>query len=1199
MARVIIALMVVLAASMSHAQDPWFDTKVDYGVGGRPLSVSASDLDGDGDNDLAVANYSPDNVSVLINNGDGTFQTAVNYATGTTSYSVFAIDLDGDGDVDLAVANIDSDNVSILKNNGDGTFQPAVNYGPGDWITVFASDFDLDGDNDLALGNVDAASVSILMNNGDGTFEPAVQYSVGGKPWCVFASDLDGDGDSDLAIADIASDRVSVLKNSGDGTFQVGVQYAAGTEPISVFAIDVDGDGDNDLAVANIDSDNLSILKNNGDGTFQAAVNYVAGDRPRAVFAIDLDRDSDNDLVAANAGSDNVSILKNNGDGTFEAAVNFAAGDGPFSIYSSDLDSDGDNDLTVANESSNTVSIIMNLTALPHVPTTIRVPSDQPTIQAGVDVALNGDTVLVADGTYTGEGNRDVDVSGKVIVVRSENGPENTVIDCDASAADPHVGFLLTSGTTTIRGLTIMHAFGSAVFAEGQDIVLDSCIIRENQGAGVSTGSAILKDCVIEDNSGIGLYSHVGALTSCKINRNAGGGASFGQGVTDIDSCSFEANVGDALYFRGGTNLVTNCRFGGNGTGIGVWVEDSPIQLSVLHCEFTANITSGSGAGVRFWEGSLGDSRLVIDSCYFERNVAESGGAISLRCFNSSIPVEISRCRFRSNVASRGAGIEIIAGSCIQGLSIHSCVFESNEAQAGGAISGLYVVPWGTSDVTGCTFVGNSATTGSHIVCGSYTYGTGSPTISECVFADGRQGAAIVLQDGGIAPLVSCSNVIANAGGDWVGCIADQYGQNGNISLDPLFCDTANGNYSLYNFSPCAAANNSCGQLIGAYDVACTLAATLALPAEPSTTNVMSHTPVLGWTFDPALGWSQTEFEIAVGSDNDWAYAEMWNPAPSQSTEASTVYAGATLLDGATYYARVRTKLNGSWTPWYETSFRMNSLPVKPAIASPHNGAFTGYQPTLYVYNSTDPESDSLSYQFLLYDSPGDPSPLMVSDLVPQQTDSTGWTVSEYLAEDSIYAWRCRVWDGYEFSDTSSWFFFAVNGMPQAPSTPTAIAPIGQNLILFDMLPAFTWTAATDPDPFDEVRYRLELSLNQNFTMIVPFDNLVDTVFNFADSLSFSTRYWWRVKALDNGGLFSMSAVSDFWTWTLGDVNRSHDCTIGDIALLVDHLFIGGTPIDPPKVGDVNGRCDITIGDISLMIDHLFISSAAFKVGCE
>ncbi|MFZ5981885.1 MAG: FG-GAP-like repeat-containing protein, partial [Candidatus Zixiibacteriota bacterium] len=59
------------------------------------------------------------------------FKARIDYPVGSGPQSVFSIDLDGDGDNDLAVANLDSENVSILLNNGDGTFAEAVNYGAG------------------------------------------------------------------------------------------------------------------------------------------------------------------------------------------------------------------------------------------------------------------------------------------------------------------------------------------------------------------------------------------------------------------------------------------------------------------------------------------------------------------------------------------------------------------------------------------------------------------------------------------------------------------------------------------------------------------------------------------------------------------------------------------------------------------------------------------------------------------------------------------------------------------------------------------------------------------------------------------------------------------------------------------------------------------------------------------------------------
>jgi hypothetical protein len=97
---------------------------------------------------------------------------------------------------------------------------------------------------------------------------------------------------------------------------------------------------------------------------------------------------------------------------------------------------------------------------------------------------------------------------------------------------------------------------------------------------------------------------------------------------------------------------------------------------------------------------------------------------------------------------------------------------------------------------------------------------TSYPTITKTIIAS-NSGADAVTCGGEAAPEFFCTDIYGNEGGDWVGCIADQANINNNFSADPLFCNTAAGDFRISSYSPCAPAHSPCGELVGALGLGC------------------------------------------------------------------------------------------------------------------------------------------------------------------------------------------------------------------------------------------------------------------------------------------------------------------------------------------------------------------------------------------
>jgi len=335
-------------------------------TGENPYSITAADFNGDGAVDLATANSGSNNITVLLNDGNGDF-TGVDYASGTAPFAILSADFNGDGHPDLVTVNRLSADVTIFLGNGDGTFGGGVSYEIDEKpISVTAADYDGDGDNDIAIGHYDEqdfSNISFLFNNGDGTFADVVDRPYANSSMGICSVDIDNDGDFDLVTANYSFNDIAVLLNDGMGVFEASLKYPVGDLAYYVAAADFNGDSFLDLAVANQLSHSVTILINNGYGVYGGFVEYPVGRLPTFVTTADFDGDGDIDFASNSSVHDSVTVWLNDGDGDFGTVRKFEVGDKPYSISAADFNGDDIIDLAVSNVESDDVSIMISRTA--------------------------------------------------------------------------------------------------------------------------------------------------------------------------------------------------------------------------------------------------------------------------------------------------------------------------------------------------------------------------------------------------------------------------------------------------------------------------------------------------------------------------------------------------------------------------------------------------------------------------------------------------------------------------------------------------------------------------------------------------------------------------------------------------------------------------------------------------------------------
>jgi hypothetical protein len=238
-------------------------------------------------------------------------------------------------------------------------------------------------------------------------------------------------------------------------------------------------------------------------------------------------------------------------------------------------------------------------------------------IQAGIDAAVGGDTVLVAPGTYF-EG---IDFLGKPITVRGDQGAAVTTIQGDYT-------YLLVQFEN----------------GEGRDSVLDGMTLTKGSRAmRIFMTSPTVTNCRFINNR---TFTRSGAAMT--INAGA---------FPEISDCLFHQNVandngnsGGAIRITGADALITNCTFSANHgrNGGALLIGSSGANgVTVTDCEFTGNSCTEDGGAVHLWD----DSSKTLVNCVFRNNTGHQGSAL----YYKQGPITVTNCVFVGNFGDRAA----------------------------------------------------------------------------------------------------------------------------------------------------------------------------------------------------------------------------------------------------------------------------------------------------------------------------------------------------------------------------------------------------------------------------------------------------------------------------------------------------------------------------------------------------------------
>ena len=500
-----------------------------------------------------------------------------------------------------------------------------------------------------------------------------------------------------------------------------------------------------------------------------------------------------------------------------------------------------------------------------------------PTIQAAIDSCANGDTVLAASGSYEGEGNHDIDFKGKAIVVRSEHGRDSTYVSAYALIGSK--GFIFRSGedsSSVVEGFRI-HCDGTAVECVGSSPVIRGNYLRAFYGPVVAltnTSSRILDNSLQPDcGDNIRCVSDSSLFAGNTVRAGSGG---VPAPVRCLDSCVriIGNDVRSPIVCDGGSCEISDNRLyvyqnyaavAAAPEASAAAAEPSSHPRAETGMSFS---TAASASTARSYASASGYtaavscsscSALIADNYVKSAFVECDSSIVTIRgnTFQYSAKLSMSLTRGTYDVEGNTITETVDIAAGMFGTGIECSYLDSTTT-----IGGNRIVDNSRTDY----FVGIACTDASPTIMNNIIARNGymndggagiacvrsSPTIVGNTIAANKTAAGVdcsdrsnpilernlIVRNFGVgvnaadltsAPLLSCCDVFGNGSGDYMG-ISDQAGLDGNISVDPIFCDLESSKYEIHALSPCAPGHHpegaNCG-LIGAGGIGCDYVATL------------------------------------------------------------------------------------------------------------------------------------------------------------------------------------------------------------------------------------------------------------------------------------------------------------------------------------------------------------------------------------